>query len=248
MAGHSKWANIKHRKGKADAKKGKIFSRIAKEIISATKLGGPDPKSNARLRLAMQKAREANMPTENIERNIKKASSADQADYQEMTYEMYGHGGVGLIIDIMTDNKNRIASEMRIATNKRGGTIANPGAVAFNFDRKGVIQVAKHKALEDELFLAATEAGAEDFEATDEMYLITTDPTHLYAIKDAIQHLGLTCDSAELEMIPRSFIECDVETAKENLALIDWLEELEDVDAVYHNMKIPEILEEAQET
>ena len=245
MAGHSKWANIKHRKGKADAKKGKIFSRIAKEIISAVKLGGADPKSNSRLRLAIQKARDANMPSDNVERNIKKASSADQADYHEMTYELYGHGGVGLIIDVMTDNKNRIASEMRIATNKRGGTIANPGAVAFNFDRKGIIQVAKQNALEDELFLAATEAGAEDFEGEDEKYIITTDPTCLYAVRDAIHHLGFACESAELEMLPKSLVECSIETAKENLALIDWLEELEDVDAVYHNMKIPDELQEA---
>lgn len=242
MAGHSKWANIKHRKGKADAKKGKIFSRIAKEIISATKLGGPDQKSNPRLRVAIQKAREANMPTENIERNIKKASSADQGDYHEITYEIYGHGGVGLIIDVMTDNKNRISSDMRIATNKRGGTVASPGAVAFNFDRKGVIQIAKKNALEDELFLAATEAGADDFEVADEMYIITTDPTHLYAVRDAVNHLGFVCESAELEMIPRILVDCTVEKAKENLALIDWLEELEDVDAVYHNMKIPDEL------
>lgn len=245
MAGHSKWANIKHRKGKADAKKGKIFSRIAKEIISATKLGGPDPKSNVRLRAAIQKAREANMPAENVERNIKKASSADQADYHELTYELYGHGGVGLIIDIMTDNKNRISSDMRIATNKRGGTIASPGAVAFNFDRKGVIQVVKKNGLEgeDELFLAATEAGAEDFEIADDMYIITTDPTLLYAVREAVNQLGFTCESSELEMIPKAFVECDVQTAKDNLALIDWLDELEDVDAVYHNMKIPDELE-----
>lgn len=242
MAGHSKWANIKHRKGKADIKKGKIFSRLAKEIISSVKLGGPDPKSNPRLRVAIQKARLENMPNENVERNIKKASSADQADYHEPTYEIYGHGGVGIIIDVMTDNKNRIASEMRIATNKRGGTIASPGAVAFNFDRKGVIQIAKKNAIEDELFLAASEAGAEDFEASDEVYLITTDPAHLYAVRDAINNLGFACDSAELEMIPKSYVECDVEVAKENLALIDWLEELEDVDSVYHNMKIPEEL------
>lgn len=242
MAGHSKWANIKHRKGRADAKKGKIFSRIAKEIISAVKLGGPDQKSNPRLRLVLQKARVANMPNENIERNIKKASSADQADYHEMTYELYGHGGVGIVVDVMTDNKNRISSEMRIATNKRGGTIASPGAVTFNFDRKGVIQVAKNHAVEDELFLAASEAGAEDFEAADEFFIITTDPADLYTVKEAINQLGFTCDEAELEMIPKSYIECDVETAKENLALIEWLEELEDVDAVYHNMKIPDEL------
>ena len=240
MAGHSKWANIKHRKGKADAKKGKIFSRLAKEIISSTKLGGPDPKANTRLRLAIQKAREANMPNDIVERNIKKASSADQADYHEMSYELYGHGGVGLIIDVMTDNKNRISSEMRIATNKRGGVIANPGAVAFNFDRKGVIQVPKSTLSEDELFLLATEAGAEDFEATDEAFIITTDPAQLYAVKEVLDQRGVKCESAELEMIPKSLIDCGIEAAKENLALIDWLEELEDVDAVYHNMTIPE--------
>ncbi|MFI0434790.1 MAG: YebC/PmpR family DNA-binding transcriptional regulator [Parachlamydiaceae bacterium] len=244
MAGHSKWANIKHRKGKADAKKGKIFSRIAKEIISATKLGGSDPKSNPRLRVAIQKAREENMPNDIVERNIKKASSADQADYHEITYELYGHGGIGLIVDVMTDNKNRIASEMRIATNKRGGTIASPGAVAFNFDRKGVIQVPNKGVVEDELFLASTEAGAQDFEVGDEAFIITTDPTLLYAVRDAISHLGFPVQSAELEMIPKSLLDCDIEKAKENFALIDWLEELEDVDAVYHNMNIPEGLEE----
>lgn len=247
MAGHSKWANIKHRKGRADAKKGKIFSRIAKEIISATKLGGPDSKNNPRLRLALQKARIANMPNENIERNIKKASSADQADYHEMTYELYGHGGVGIVIDVMTDNKNRISSEMRIATNKRGGTIASPGAVTFNFDRKGVIQISKKNAVEDELFLAATEAGAEEFEAEDEFFIITTDPANLFNVKEAINQLGFACDEAELSMIPKTYIDCDVQTAKDNLALIEWLEDLEDVDAVYHNMNIPDELQTAEE-
>lgn len=238
MAGHSKWANIKHRKERSDAKKGKIFSRVAKEIISAVKLGGPDPKSNPRLRLALQKARSANMPNDNIDRNIKKASSADQADFHEMTYELYGYGGVGIIADVMTDNKNRISSEMRIATNKCGGTIATPGSVSFNFDRKGIIQISKKHAIEDEVFLAATEAGAEDFEAVEDMYVITTDPNHLYAVRDAIQNLGFQCDEAELEMVPKSYVECDAETAKENIALIEWLENLEDVDAVYHNMKV----------
>lgn len=240
MAGHSKWANIKHRKERADAKKGKIFSRIAKEIISAVKIGGADQKNNPRLRLALQKARIANMPNDNIERNISKASHADQADYYEITYELYGYGGVGIIVDIMTDNKNRIASEMRIATNKRGGTIASPGAVAFNFDRKGIIQIPKKNAIEDELFLAATEAGAEDFEVADEMYVITTDPAHLYAVRDAINHLGFACEEAELAMIPKSYVECKADLAKENMALIEWLEDLEDVDAVYHNMKLPD--------
>ena len=217
MAGHSKWANIKHRKERADAKKGKMFTRVAKEIITATKLGGADPKTNSRLRLALQKARAVNMPNDNIERNIKKAASADQAAYDELSYELYGHGGVGLIVSILTDNKNRIASEIRIATNKKGGTIASPGAVAFNFDRKGIIEVSKKHAIEDELFLAASEAGAEDFEVTDDSYLITTDPTQLYTVKEAIGHLGFQCDQAELEMIPKSLVECDVEKAKEKL-------------------------------
>jgi YebC/PmpR family DNA-binding regulatory protein len=231
MAGHSKWANIKHRKGRADAKKGKIFSRIAKEIISAVKIGGPDTK-----------AREANVPNEIIERNIKKASSADQEDFIEMTYELYGHGGVGIIADVMTDNKNRISSDMRIATNKRGGVIATPGAVAFNFDRKGILQILKKDISEDALFLTATEAGAEDFESVEDMYVITTDPADLYAVKEALAAKNFQCSETSLDMIPKASVECDIETAKANLALIEWLEQLEDVDAVYHNMNVPEAL------
>lgn len=236
MAGHSKWANIKHRKGKADAKKGKVFSRIAKEIISAVKMGGDDPKSNARLRLAIQKARAANVPLDIVERNVKKALSADQADFAEVTYELYGYGGVGIIVEAMTDNKNRTASEMRIATNKRGGTSASPGSVTFNFERKGIIQIEKKQANEDELFHIATEAGAEDFEVTDDMFIVTTDPTDLYTVKEAISKLGFECSDANLEMIPNVLIECDDETMQKNLDLIDWLENIDDVDAVFHNM------------
>ena len=238
MAGHSKWANIKHRKGKADAAKGKIFSRITKEIITAVKLGGPDPKTNTRLRLVLQKAREANMPNDNIERNIKKATSSDQAAFSEVTYELYGHGGVGLIIEAMTDNKNRTASDIRIALNKKGGNQANPGAVTFNFDHKGVIQVPKKLAIEDDLFLAVSEAGAEDFETEDDLFIITTPPDLLFQVKEAIEKLGVKPESAELQQIPKTWIECSPEDQKANLELIEWLEGLEDVDAVYHNMKI----------
>lgn len=237
MAGHSKWANIKHRKGRADAKKGKIFSRVAKEIISAVKLGGPDPKANPRLRLAIQKAKEENVPNEIVDRNIKKASSNDQADFTEMMYELYGHGGVGLIVDIMTDNKNRISSDMRIATNKRGGTIASPGAVSFNFDRMGVIEIQKKHAVEDELFMAATEAGADEFLSEDaELFTILCDPMNLYTVKEAIQKLGFPVDEASIQMIPKSYIEVNEEDSQANLALVEWLENLDDVDAVYHNM------------
>jgi YebC/PmpR family DNA-binding regulatory protein len=236
MAGHSKWANIKHRKEKADTKKGKLFSRVAKEIISAVKLGGPDPKGNTRLRTALQKAREINLPNDIIERNIKKASSADQADYTEITYELYGHGGVGLIVEAMTDNKNRLSSEMRIATNKRGGTIASPGAVAFNFDKKGVLQLKKEGVDEERLFLAVTEAGAQDFEDVADTFVITTDPVDLYTVKEALAQQGYKCEEASLEMIPKTYVECDEETLKANQALISWLEQLDDVDAVYHNI------------
>lgn len=243
MAGHSKWANIKHKKARVDAKKGKIFSRVAKEIISAVKVGGPDSKANPRLRLVLQKAKSQNVPNDIIDRNIKKATDADQADFDELTYELYGHGGVGIICDVMTDNKNRLASEMRIATNKKGGSIATPGSVSFNFDRKGVIQMALDHAVEEELFNASIEAGAEEFEKEEGMFVITTDPTMLYEVKEAIEKLGFKCDEASLEMIPKVSVECDVETAKSNLELIEWLEEIDDVDVVYHNMILPDELQ-----
>lgn len=235
MAGHSKWANIKHKKEKSDAKRGKIFSRAAKEIISAVKMGGADPKMNPRLRIAIEKAKANNVPNDNIDRNIKKASSGEQADYFELTYELYGHGGVGIVVDIMTDNKNRISSDVRIATNKRGGSVANPGAVTFNFDRKGVIQVPLDQAVEDELFMLASEAGAEDFEKTEEGYMITTDPKDLYQVKGELDKKGIKSEAA-LEMIPKVFVDVDEETEKANLALIEWLEGIDDVDEVYHNM------------
>jgi YebC/PmpR family DNA-binding regulatory protein len=238
MAGHSKWANIKHRKAKADKKKGKEFSRLAKEIISAVRQSGADPKSNAKLKMVIQKAKIANFPNENIERNIKKASSPDQTDFSEMSYELYGYGGVGIIADVMTDNKNRIASEIRIATNKCGGTIATPGSVSYNFDRKGVLEVEKKHALEDELFLLVSEAGAEDFETTEDAYMITTAPEDLNKVKEAIEKKGILCDGASLEMIPKNLIECSQEDKEANGKLIEWLENLDDVDAVFHNMKI----------
>lgn len=237
MAGHSKWANIKHKKGRADAKKGKIFSRIAKEIISAVKVGGADPKGNPRLRLALQKAKAANVPNEIVDRNIKKASNTDQAEYIEMTYELYGHGGVGLIVDIMTDNKNRIASEMRIATNKRGGSIGAPGSVAFNFERKGVLLFDKEPSIEEALFNAALEAGAEEFDQTEEQFVVTTHPQELFQVKEHLDAIGFSAIESSLEMIPKVSVACDEETAKANEALIEWLEELDDVDAVFHNME-----------
>ncbi len=238
MAGHSKWANIKHRKDRADRKKGKIFSRIMKEIISAVKQGGPDPKTNSKLRTAIQKAKDGNVPNDNVERNIKKAASSDQQDFVSMTYELYGYGGVGIVVDIMTDNKNRISSDIRIATNKCGGTVATPGAVAYNFDRKGVIRVPKAQMKEDDLFLLATENGAEDFASDEENYLITTSIEAFVKVKEAVEAAGCKCEEAGLEMVPKSWVEVSDENADLNIALIEWLENLDDVDAVYHNMKV----------
>lgn len=237
MAGHSKWANIKYRKERSDAAKGKTISRMAKEIISAVKQGGPDVKSNAKLRLVLQKAKTANVPNEVIERNIKKGASTDQIDYFEIMYELYGYGGVGIIADVMTDNKNRISSDIRIATNKRGGSVAEPGSVAFNFDRKGVIQIAKHKAVEDDLFMLVSEAGAEDFEVSDDMYMVVTPVELLYQVKEQVEKAGISCDEVNLEMIPKHSIECDPETRQKNEALIEWLESIDDIDAIFHNME-----------
>lgn len=237
MAGHSKWANIKHKKGRADAKKGKIFSRCAKEIISAVKQGGPDPKANTKLRLALQKAKAANVPSDVIDRNIKKASSADQADFTELTYELYGHGGVGIIVDAMTDNKNRTASDMRIATNKKGGSIGSPGSVAFNFDRKGVIQIGKDQGDEESLFMQATDAGADDFDTAEDTFIVVTPPELLYEVKDKLEDSGVAVGEISLEMIPKTTVSCDGDARAANDALIEFLEGLDDVDAIFHNME-----------
>lgn len=238
MAGHSKWANTKHRKERADKKKGKIFSRIAKEIISAAKQGGNDPKANSKLRAAIQKAKEANMPSEIVERNIKKASSQDQADFMQMTYELYGYGGVGIIADVMTDNKNRISSDMRIATNKCGGTVATPGAVSYNFERKGKITLSQSEINEEDLFLLATEAGAEDFSLQGEVYVIITSVDSFIDVKAEIEAQNLKIEEAELAMVPKTLMEVSEEDVDKNMTLIEWLENLDDVDAVYHNMKL----------
>lgn len=238
MAGHSKWANTKHRKERADKKKGKIFSRIVKEIISAVRQGGPDPKSNTKLKTAILKAKEANVPNENVERNIKKASSGEQGDYTEMTYELYGYGGVGIIADVMTDNKNRISSDMRIATNKCGGTVATPGAVSYNFDRKGQFVIQKSLMSEDDLFLIVTDAGADDFSVKEDTYVVTSSIEAFLAVKEVLDNQGIKCEESGLVMVPRSLIEVSDEVADQNIALIEYLENLDDVDAVYHNMKI----------
>jgi YebC/PmpR family DNA-binding regulatory protein len=238
MAGHSKWANIKYRKERSDKKKGKIFTRVIKEIISAVRQGGNDPKSNSKLKIAIQKAKDANVPSDNIERNISKASATGGQDYIEMTYELYGFGGVGIIADILTDNRNRISSDIRIATNKCGGTVASPGAVAYNFDRKGLIKVKKSSIAEEALFLAISEANADDLKEEDEWFIVITPPDLFFKVKEAIEKGGGVVEESELAMVPKILVETSDDDANSNIALIEWLEGLDDVDAVYHNMKI----------
>ncbi|HEY4255552.1 MAG TPA: YebC/PmpR family DNA-binding transcriptional regulator [Chlamydiales bacterium] len=238
MAGHSKWANTKHRKDRSDRKKGKIFSRIMKEIISAVRQGGADSKANHKLRAAIQKAKDVNMPNENIERNIKKATSSEGQDFSEITYELYGYGGVGILADVMTDNKNRISSDIHIATNKFGGTVATPGAVSYNFDRKGIFRLKKDSIPEDELFLLVSDAGAEDLTLEDDTYVIIAPIETFVNLKEVLAGKGLKCDEAELAMIPKTWVEVSDEDANANIALIEYLEGLDDVDAVFHNMKV----------
>ena len=237
MAGHSKWANIKRRKEKVDAKRGKVFSRVAKEIITAVKQrGGGDPKMNARLKPAIERAKEANFPQENIDRNIKKATSSDQGEYFDLTYEIYGHGGVGIVVEILTDNKNRTSSDMRIATNKRGGNIATPGSVLFQFDRKGVIRISKETFSEEALFLIALDCGVDEMETSDEEYILFTHVDDLLEVKQKLQDKGVKIAEAEFEQIPKNLVEVDEENRKKNEDLIDWLENLDDVDTVFSNM------------
>ncbi|WP_349821293.1 YebC/PmpR family DNA-binding transcriptional regulator [Chlamydia abortus] len=237
MAGHSKWANTKYRKERADHKRGKIFSRTIKELMAAVKMGGPDPKTNARLRMIIQKAKDQNIPNENIERNLKKATSADQKNFENVTYELYGHGGVGIIVEAMTDNKNRTASDMRIAVNKRGGSLVEPGSVLYNFVRKGACYVPKSSIDEAVLLPHVIDVGAEDLDNDDdEHFLVLCDPVELASVKEKLTTLGVACSEEKLIYVPLRLVDCDEQDGEANLALIEWLEKIDDVDEVYHNM------------
>ncbi|WP_139414132.1 YebC/PmpR family DNA-binding transcriptional regulator [Chlamydia abortus] len=237
MAGHSKWANTKYRKERADHKRGKIFSRTIKELMAAVKMGGPDPKTNARLRMIIQKAKDQNIPNENIERNLKKATSADQKNFENVTYELYGHGGVGIIVEVMTDNKNRTASDMRIAVNKRGGSLVEPGSVLYNFIRKGACYVSKSSIDEAVLLPHVIDVGAEDLDNDDdEHFLVLCDPVELASVKEKLTTLGVVCSEEKLIYVPLRLVDCDEQDGEANLALIEWLEKIDDVDEVYHNM------------
>lgn len=242
MSGHSKWATIKRKKGETDAQRGKLFTKIGREISVAVKEGGADPQSNSRLRDVIAKAKANNMPNENVQRCIKKAAGEQGGEnYDEIVYEGYGPGGVAVIVEAMTDNKNRTAGDVRHLFDKYGGNLGANGCVSWMFDKKGVILVQKQASVkEDELMMMVLEVGAEDFEVDDDYYEIVTEPKSFDEVRDELDKNGVKFDSAELRMIPQNYSKLDEEAAKKMEILIEKLEELDDVQNVYHNAEFPE--------
>ncbi len=237
MSGHSKWKNIMHKKEKTDAQRAKIFTKISKEIAIAVREGGPDPVSNSRLKDLIAKAKSNNVPSDNIERTIKKASGADNVIYEEITYEGYGPAGIAVIVETATDNRNRTASDLRHYFDKFGGNLGQSGCVSYLFEEKGVIIIARDdKTDEDALMEAALEAGAVDFAAEEEVFEIYTEPSDLSAIRDELEGAGYAIESAEKDKIPSNYItlEDDEQIRLMNL-LLEHLEDNDDVQEVYHN-------------
>ena len=238
MSGHSKFANIKHKKEKNDAKKGKIFTVIGREIAVAVKEGGPDPDNNSRLRDVIAKAKANNMPNDTIERGIKKAAGdADSVNYEQITYEGYGPSGVAIIVDTLTDNKNRTASNVRNAFTKGNGNVGTPGCVSYMFEKKGQIIISKEECEmdADDLMMMALDAGAEDFVADEEVYEITTDPSDFAQVSEKLEEAGLEFLEAEVQMVPTTTVQLDEKGVEKMERLIERLEELDDVANIYHN-------------
>jgi YebC/PmpR family DNA-binding regulatory protein len=248
MSGHSKWATIRRKKGAADAKRGQLFSKLARAIIVAAREGGPDPDGNLALQNAIEKARQASMPKDNIDRAIARGAGtgADGDAYEHVTYEGYGPAGVALLVEGLTDNRNRTASDVRHIFTKNDGNLGAAGAVAWQFERKGVILVDAERVDEDELTLAAADAGAEDVFHDGTSLQVTTAPEDLSAVRDALEQAGIPLDSAELTMVPKSTVKVDDEaSARKLLRLMEALEDNDDVQGVYANFDIPESVLEA---
>ena len=248
MSGHSKWSSIKHKKGAADAKRGKLFSKLSRALIVAAKEGGPDPAGNLSLQNAIEKARSYSMPKDNIERAIARGSGqdSDASTFETIVYEGYASGGVAVIAEALTDNRNRTAAEVRHIFAKNDGNLGEAGSVAWLFERRGVV-VVDGGADEDELTLVAAEGGADDVQRDGSTWEVTAAPEQLSAVREAVESAGFTVENAELAMVPKTTIEVDDESqAKKVLRLIDALEENDDVQEVYANFDIPErVLEEA---
>jgi YebC/PmpR family DNA-binding regulatory protein len=246
MSGHSKWHSIKHKKGAADAKRGKLFAVLIRQIEIAARSGGGDPASNATLRSMVQKARDNSLPVDTIQRAIKRGTGEEEGViYESVAYEGYAASGVAVIVQALTDNRNRTSAEIKNIFSRNGGSFAEPGAVSWQFERKGIVQVDR-AADEDELMLAAADAGAEDIQDLDDAWHVTTPPTELHAVRTAIEEAGFKVKSSDLTMIPTTSVALDKEDkAKSVLRLMDALEEHDDVEAVYANFDIPDSVLEA---
>ncbi len=241
MSGHSKWATIKRKKASTDAKRGKIFTQIIKEITIAAKMGGGDPNGNPRLRLAVDKAKASNMPADNIKRGIMKGTGElPGVSYEDVTYEAYGAGGVALIIESVTDNKNRTVSELRHMLERNNGKLATAGSVAWSFHRKGVIQIPKSNYTEDDILAIILDAGADDLKVEDDFYEVKTTPDTFELVKKALEANKITIESAELSLVPENLVKVEGKDAEQVLKLMDALEENEDVQNVYPNFDIDE--------
>lgn len=241
MAGHSKWKNIQRRKNAQDAKRGKVFMKAAKEIYVAAKQGGPDPEMNPALRLAVDKAKASNMPNENIDRAIKKATGGlDGVSYEEVIYEGYGPGGSAVMVEILTDNKNRSASDVRYAFSKSGGNLGENGCVSFMFDRKGyfVIDRSTTDVDEDNMLLAAIEAGAEEMETSGEVFEVYAGPDQFQEVKAELEKKGFAFETAEVTLLPQTYSDLKEADVTKMEKLIDRLEDLEDVQEVHHNAQL----------
>ncbi len=242
MSGHSKWSTIKRQKGVADVKRGALFTKVAREISVAARQGGGDPDANYRLRLAIEKARSVNMPADNIRRTIDKATGGGEAEqYEEIVYEGYGPGGIAVLVEAQTDNRNRTAAEVRSMFSKSGGQLAGAGAVAWQFEPRGLISVAHAGVDADEVALAAIDAGAEDVDTDDaEVIEVYTPPADLESVRRALEALGIAVESAETTMYARQTVDLDSSKARQALRLVELLEDLDDVQRVTANFEIPE--------
>ncbi len=241
MSGHSKWANIKHKKGKEDARRGKVFTKLIKEITVAARMGGGDPGSNPRLRSAILAAKAENMPKDNLERAIKKGTGElEGVNYEEMTYEGYGPGGAAIIVESLTDNKNRAIADIRHIFTKCGGNIGSTGCVAWMFDKKGLIVVDKKGANEDLLMETAIDAGAEDVEDEGDEFEVLTAPEDFEAVKEALDKAKIVCSSAEVTMIPQNYTRLEGTDAEKMIKMMDALDDCDDVQNVHTNADIPD--------
>ena len=238
MSGHSKWSTIKRKKAAVDAKRGKIFTTLIKEITITARAGGGDPDSNPRLRHAISSARDANMPQENIKKAIMKGTGElPGTTYEECTYEGFGPGGVAIFMEVLTDNKNRTVADIRHLITKYGGNLGENGSVAWMFDKKGQIILTRDNQDEDTLFEAAIDAGAEDFEAVDDAFIVTTDPADIMSVRSALENKGYYVESSKVEMLPKNLHKIDDEKSKKAISLLDEIEDHDDIKSIYTNFE-----------